>query len=352
MDESRLAFLRRLLSTPGPSGDEAAAARVWREEARTFADSVRADVAGNSFALLEGGSPRVLLAGHIDEIGLMVSHIDDQGFLFFAAVGGWDSQVLVGQRVRLLGKNGEVVGVIGKKPIHLIKPDERSKASTIEQMWIDIGVTSRAEALEHVRVGSVGVIDAPLYELPNRRLVSRSLDDRIGAYVVLEALRLLSADRPTATVAAVATTQEEITFGGATTAAYSFEPQVAIAVDVTFATDHPDSEQRQWGDVKLGGGPALSRGSANSPLVYERLIAVAEAEEIPYSVQISPRYTGTDADAIFLSRGGVATGVVSVPNRYMHSPNEMVHLDDVANAARLIAAFVRSLRSADEFVPQ
>jgi endoglucanase len=352
MDESRLAFLRRLLSTPGPSGDEAAAARVWREEARTFADSVRADVAGNSFALLEGGSPRVLLAGHIDEIGLMVSHIDDQGFLFFAAVGGWDSQVLVGQRVRLLGKNGEVVGVIGKKPIHLIKPDERSKASTIEQMWIDIGVTSRAEALEHVRVGSVGVIDAPLYELPNRRLVSRSLDDRIGAYVVLEALRLLSADRPTATVAAVATTQEEITFGGATTAAYSFEPQVAIAVDVTFATDHPDSEQRQWGDVKLGGGPALSRGSANSPLVYERLIAVAEAEEIPYSVQISPRYTGTDADAIFLSRGGVATGVVSVPNRYMHSPNEMIHLDDVANAARLIAAFVRSLRSADEFVPQ
>jgi endoglucanase len=352
MDESRLVFLRRLLSTPGPSGDEAAAARVWREEARTFADSVRADVAGNSFALLEGGSPRVLLAGHIDEIGLMVSHIDDQGFLFFAAVGGWDSQVLVGQRVRLLGKNGEVVGVIGKKPIHLIKPDERSKASTIEQMWIDIGVTSRAEALEHVRVGSVGVIDAPLYELPNRRLVSRSLDDRIGAYVVLEALRLLSADRPTATVAAVATTQEEITFGGATTAAYSFEPQVAIAVDVTFATDHPDSEQRQWGDVKLGGGPALSRGSANSPLVYERLIAVAEAEEIPYSVQISPRYTGTDADAIFLSRGGVATGVVSVPNRYMHSPNEMVHLDDVANAARLIAAFVRSLRSADEFVPQ
>jgi endoglucanase len=352
MDESRLAFLRRLLSTPGPSGDEAAAARVWREEARTFADSVRADVAGNSFALLEGGSPRLLLAGHIDEIGLMVSHIDDQGFLFFAAVGGWDSQVLVGQRVRLLGKNSEVVGVIGKKPIHLIKPDERSKASTIEQMWIDIGVTSRAEALEHVRVGSVGVIDAPLYELPNRRLVSRSLDDRIGAYVVLEALRLLSADRPTATVAAVATTQEEITFGGATTAAYSFEPQVAIAVDVTFATDHPDSEQRQWGDVKLGGGPALSRGSANSPLVYERLIAVAEAEQIPYSVQISPRYTGTDADAIFLSRGGVATGVVSVPNRYMHSPNEMVHLDDVANAARLIAAFVRSLRSADEFVPQ
>jgi endoglucanase len=352
MDDSRRAFLHRLLSTPGPSGDEAAAARVWREEARTFSDSVHADVAGNSFAVLEGGAPRVLLAGHIDEIGVMVSHIDDQGFLFFAAVGGWDSQVLVGQRVRLLGKNGEVVGVIGKKPIHLMKPDERTQASTIERMWIDIGVTSKAEALEHVRVGTVGVVDAPLYELPNQRLVSRSLDDRIGAYVVLEALRLLSVDRPQATVAAVATTQEEITFGGATTAAFSFEPHVAIAVDVTFATDHPDSDLRQWGDVKLGGGPALSRGSANSPLVYERLVSVAEAEQIPFSVQISPRYTGTDADAIFLSRGGVATGVVSIPNRYMHSPNEMVHLDDVTNAARLIAAFVRSLSSATEFVPE
>ncbi len=352
MDESRRAFLHRLLSIPGPSGDEAAAARVWREEARTFADSVYADVAGNSFAVIEGGAPRVLLAGHIDEIGVMVSHIDEQGFLFFAAVGGWDSQVLVGQRVRLLGKAGEVVGVIGKKPIHLMKPDERTQASTIERMWIDIGVTSRAEALEYVRVGSVGVIDAPLYELPNQRLVSRSLDDRIGAYVVLEALRLLSADRPTATVAAVATAQEEITFGGATTAAYSFDPHVAIAVDVTFATDHPDAEQRQWGDVKLGGGPALSRGSANSPLVYDRLVAVAEAEQIPYSVQISPRYTGTDADAIFKSRGGVASGVVSIPNRYMHSPNEMVHLDDVTNAARLIAAFVRSLSSTTEFVPE
>jgi putative aminopeptidase FrvX len=351
MDESRRAFLHRLLITPGPSGDEAAAARVWREEARSFADSVYADVAGNSFAVIEGGAPRVLLAGHIDEIGVMISHIDDQGFLFFAAVGGWDSQVLVGQRVRLIGKAGEVVGVIGKKPIHLLKPEERTQVSTIERMWIDIGATSRAEALEYVRVGSVGVVDAPLYELPNQRLVSRSLDDRIGAYVVLEALRLLSADRPAATVAAVATTQEEITFGGATTAAFSFEPNVAIAVDVTFATDHPDADLRQWGDVKLGGGPVLARGSANSPLVYERLIAVAEAETIPYSVQITPRSTGTDADAIFLSRGGVATGVVSIPNRYMHSPNEMVHLDDVSNAARLIAAFVRSFSSAAEFIP-
>lgn len=352
MDDARVSFLKRLLSIPGPSGDEAAAARVWREEARGFADSVYADVSGNSYAVLEGSGPRVLLAGHIDEIGLMVSYINDEGFLYFAAVGGWDAQVLVGQRVRLLGHAGEVVGVIGKKPIHLLKPDERSQASTIDRMWIDIGVANRDAALAHVRVGCVGVIDAPLYELPNERIVSRSLDDRIGAFVVLEALRLLSQDRPAASVAAVATTQEEITFAGATTAAYAFDPQVAIAVDVTFATDHPDSDKQQWGDVKLGGGPVLARGSANSPLVFARLVAVAEAEQIPYSVQITPRYTGTDADAIHKIRGGIATGVVSIPNRYMHSPNEMVALADVDHAARLIAAFVRSIHGERDFIAE
>lgn len=351
MDESRLTFLKRLLSTPGPSGDEAAPAAAWREEARRFADQVYADVQGNSYAVIEGGGPRVLLAGHIDEIGLMVSHIDEQGFLYFAGVGGWDPQVLVGQRVRLLGHKGEVVGVVGKKPIHLMKAEDRSKASTIESMWIDIGADSAAEARERVRVGCAGVIDAPLYDLPNQRIVSRSLDDRIGAFVVLEALRLLSEQRPAATVAAVATAQEEITFAGAYTAAFSFDPQVAIAVDVTFATDHPDSDKRQHGDVKLGGGPVLARGSANSPLVYSRLVEVAEREGISFSVQITPRYSGTDADAIHRSRGGVATGVISIPNRYMHSPNEMVALSDLEHAARLIAAFVRSIGDAGEFIP-
>lgn len=351
MEQSRLDFLKQLLSTPGPSGDEEAAARVWRDEARGFADAVSADVSGNSYALLEGPGPRVLLAGHIDEIGVMVTYIDDEGFLAFAGVGGWDAQVLVGQRVRLLGPSGQVVGVVGKKPIHLLKPEERSQASTIDRMWIDIGAAGRDEALAHVRVGTVGVIDAPLYELPNGRLVSRSLDDRVGAFVVLEALRLLSHDRPRARVAAVATTQEEITFAGAATAAFSFEPQVAIAVDVTFSTDHPESDKRQWGDVKLGGGPVLSRGSANSPLVFRRLVEVAEAEGIPYALQMTPRYTGTDADAIHKARGGVATGVVSIATRYLHSPNEMVALGDVEQAARLIAAFVRSIGDADEFLP-
>ncbi len=352
MQAQSLAFLKQLLSTPGPSGDEMAVAQVWREEARTFADTVSADVRGNSYARLEGTGPRVLLAGHIDEIGLMISYIDEQGYLFFAPIGGWDAQVLVGQRVRLQGQQGPVIGVIGKKPIHLIEADERSRASKIEQLWIDIGVKNRDEVLaQGVQVGCTGVIDVPLYEFPHSRIVSRSLDNRIGAFTVLEALRLLAQRRPFATVVTVATTQEETSLTGATTAAFAYDPHIAIVVDVTFATDHPESDLRQYGDVKLGGGPVLSRGAANSPLVYERLLAIAAQEQIPYSLQISPRHTGTDADAIHKVRSGVATGVISIPTRYMHSPNEMIDLADVAHAARLIAAFVRSIHSEKEFVP-
>lgn len=346
-------FLKQLLNSPGPSGDEAAPARVWRAEAQGFADEVRADVRGSSYAVLRGdaGVGRVLLAGHIDEIGLMVTHIDDNGFLYFAGVGGWDPQVLVGQRIRLIGKAGDVIGVIGKKAIHLMKPEEREKASKMDELWIDIGAKSAAEAKTRVRVGSVGVIDGGAYEFPNGLMVSRSLDNRIGAFTVLEALRLLAEVRPRATVAAVATAQEEITFGGAYTSAFSFEPLAAIAVDVTHATDYPASDKKQNGDVKLGGGPVLHRGSANSPVVFEMLVEIAERENIPYQLQSTPRYTGTDGDAIHVSRAGVATGVISIPNRYMHSPNEMVALTDVENAAQLIAAFVRSIEAETDFVP-
>lgn len=354
MNDHAITFLKMLLSTPGPSGDEAAAAKVWRDEAKTFADEVRADVRGNAYAVLNGasGAPRVLLAGHIDEIGLMITHIDGEGFLWFAPVGGWDAQVLVGQRIRLLGRQGEVVGVIGKKAIHLMKPADRDNASKIEDLWIDIGAANKDEALQRVRVGTVGVIDAPVYEFPNGRIVSRSVDNRIGAFTVLEALRLLSNERPVATVAAVATAQEETSFAGAYTSAFSFEPQVAIAVDVTHATDHPEANKRRSGDVSLAGGPALSRGSANSPLVVDALIEIAEREKIPYSVEANPRATGTDADAIHLTRGGVATAVISIPNRYMHSPNEMIQLSDVENAAKLIAAFVRTLMAETSFVAE
>lgn len=351
MNDHSLTLLKNLLGTPGPSGDEAAAAHFWRTEARTFADEVYADVRGNSYAVLNGSGPRVMLAGHIDEIGLMISYVDSDGYLYFDTIGGWDAQVLVGQRVRLLGARGEVVGVVGKKPIHLMKGEERTVASKTEQMWIDIGAKSRDEALERVSVGTVAVIDAPLYEFPHRRIVSRSLDNRIGAFIVLEALRLLHQQRPTATVAAIATTHEETGTAGAEVASYRFDPQIALAIDVTFATDHPQSNKQQDGEVSLGSGAVLSRGAANSPLVYERLLEIAGREEIPYTVQVTPRRTGTDGDAIHRTRGGAATGVIYVPNRYMHSPNEMVDLNDVEHIIRLVAAFVRSVQSEREFIP-
>ncbi len=348
-------FLRALLTAPGPSGFEAGPARLWRDEAATFADTVSADVSGNSYATVRGGSdgPGVMFAGHIDEIGLMVLHIDEQGFLSFDTIGGWDEQVLVGQRVNLLGRDGPVAGVIGKKAIHLMEKEDREKPSKVKDLWIDIGATSRAEAAERVRIGDAGVLDAGVLELPNGRIVSRSIDNRMGAFVVLEALRLLAKDRPTVTATAVATAQEEIAYtgGGARTSASGLLPAAAIVVDVTHATDTPGSDHKRHGEVKLGGGPVLSRGSAVNPRVAELLAETAESLAIPYTWHASPKYTSTDADAIFTSMRGVATGLVSVPNRYMHSPNEMVVLDDLDRAAALLAGFARRVTAETNFIP-
>ena len=350
-----LAFLKRLLDTPGPSSFEAAPARAWRAEAEKFADAVEADVSGNSFARLDGsGGPRVMFAGHIDEIGIMVTHVDDDGYLSFDTIGGWDYQVFVGQRVILLGRSGQVTGVVGKKAIHLMEREEREKVSKVEDLWIDIGASNRAEAEGRIRIGDPGVLSAGVLEFPNGRLVSRCIDNRIGAYVVLEALRLLSDNPPAATVTAVATTREEIaaTGGGARSSASRLEPDVAIVIDVTHATDYPGIDKRRHGDYRLGGGPAISRGASVSEIVFELLIEAAEAEQIPYKIEAASRDTHTDAEAIFNAHRGVATGLVSVPNRYMHSPNEMVAIEDLDRTARLLAAFVRRLRPDTSFVPQ
>jgi putative aminopeptidase FrvX len=349
-----LGFLKRLLDTPGPSSFEAAPGRVWRAEAQAFADSVEADVAGNSFARLKGNGPRLMLAGHIDEIGVMVKHIDDEGYLSFDTIGGWDSQVFVGQRVVLLGRGGRVIGVVGKKAIHLMEREEREKVSRVEDLWIDIGAADRAEAESRIRIGDPGVLAAEVMEFPNGRLVSRCIDNRIGAFVVLEALRMLSQERPAGEVTAVATTREEIaaTGGGARTSASRLEPDVAIVVDVTHATDYPGLDKRKHGDYRLGGGPAISRGASVSEIVFDLLVSTAEAEQIPYRIEAASRDTHTDAEAIFNAHRGVATGLVSVPNRYMHSPNEMVALEDLDRTARLLAGFARRLNSKTSFVPQ
>jgi putative aminopeptidase FrvX len=351
LPDSSFAFLKTLLDTPGPSSFEAAPARVWRAEAGTFA-TVTSDVVGNSFASVNGsGGPTILLAGHIDEIGIIITWIDENGFVYFEPIGGWDPQVLVAQRIRFLGRNGDVYGVIGKKPIHLMKPDEREKASKITDLWVDIGAATKAEALEHLAIGDAGVIDSQLRELPNRRIVSRSIDDRIGAFVVLEALRRYAAKPGAARVVAAATAQEEIGYsgGGARVAAQSLDARMAIAVDVTFATDHPGVEKKEHGEHNIGGGPVLTRGSVVSPVAFGLLRDTAERLAMPYTVHAAGRATSTDADGIHLTRNGVATALLSIPNRYMHSPNEMVSLDDLDRAAELIAETCRMVTDATDF---
>lgn len=355
MHKTSLEFLKRLLDSPGPSGFETAPARVWREEAEDVADEVRTDVSGNVIATLNpGGSPRLMFAGHIDEIGLMIIHVDDEGYLYFAGIGGWDAQVLVGQRVHILGRDGPVFGAIGKKAVHLIRSDERDKASKMTDLWIDIGAKDKKDALTRVRVGDSAVLSAETLELPGGRLISRSIDNRIGAFVVLEALRSLKRAKPKAAVFAVATTREEIgwTGGGARTSAQTIDPLAAVVVDVTHATDHPSVEKKEHGDVQVGGGPVLSRGSSINPRVFELLVETAESEKIPYVLYAAPRDTGTDADAIYSTLRGVATGLVSVPNRYMHSPNELVDTADLAHAAKLLAAFTTRVTPKTDFTPR
>jgi putative aminopeptidase FrvX len=346
-----LAFLKSLLDTPGPSGFEGPPARVWRDRARQFAE-VRGDVAGNSIATVNaGGAPTIMLAGHIDEIGLIVTYIDDEGYLYVSGIGGWDVQVLVGQRVRLRGRGGDVAGVVGKKPIHLIKQDERDRASKITDLWIDIGARNREEAEARVTVGDAAVIDGHALDLPNERLVSRAIDNRIGAFIVLEALHRYAQTPGAARVAAVATTQEEIAYhgGGAIVSAFGVQPRAAIVVDVTFATDHPGVEKKELGEHKLGGGPVLTRGSIISPVLLGIIRDSAQRSQIPYTMHAAGRDTSTDADAIHIAREGIATALVSIPNRYMHSPNEMVSLDDVDRTAELLAETCRAITAATDF---
>ncbi|MCW3068309.1 MAG: family metallopeptidase [Solirubrobacterales bacterium] len=337
-------LLLELLAARGPSGYEHAPAQVWREAASKFA-SASVDVVGTPRAIVaarhgdQSASRRLLVMGHIDEIGLIVTHIDDDGYLWFRAVGGWDAQILVGQRVILDTDGGTVPGVVGKKPIHLLRDEERKKVADIRELHIDIGASDGEEALTRVRIGDVAVIDSQPIELPNGRLTSRALDNRLGSFVALEAARIVAeAGGAGWELAAVAAAQEETTFGGSRTSAFALEPDAAIVVDVTHATDAPGIDVKEAGKHELGSGPVITRGSNLNQGLFELLCQTAESERIPFTIEASARATGTDADAVHISRGGVPTGLVSIPIRYMHSPVELVQLDDVDASARLIAA--------------
>ena len=343
--------LRELLTAPGPSGYETAPSAVWREAARSFAD-VSGDTLGSSVARVAGtgDGPLLAIVGHIDEIGLIVTHVDDEGLVWFRAVGGWSAEVLLAQRVEILTSGDRVRGVVAR-PRRKAKKGEDPPKLDVDDLHIDIGAKSGEEARKLVRPGDVAIVSGEPIELPNGRLCSRALDNRIGAYVALEAASAIaSSGGAPGAVAAVAAVQEEVgDFGGARTTVYALEPQVALAVDVTHATDQPGADPKDEGAHPLGSGPALGRGTTISPRVFELLAETADAEGIPYTIEVSTGTTSTDMDAMYLSRAGVATGLVSIPLRYMHSPTEIVDLADVDACIKLVAAFAKRLDSGVSF---
>jgi putative aminopeptidase FrvX len=341
-------LLRRLLTTPGPPGHEEGPTRVWREAAESFGAEVSVDAMGTSVARVGGRGEHPLLAvvGHMDEIALLASHITDKGFVHVVGSGGWDPQVLVGQRVEIFGRNGPVPGVVGRKPIHLLDSDQRKKAVELKQLHVDIGARDGDEARALVSVGSPMVIAAEPVELHGGRLVSRSMDNRLGVYVALEvARRVQEQGGGGGPVAGVAAVQEEIGAHGARAMAFGLEPDLAVVVDVTHATDAPGVEAGEVGDHGLGSGPSITRGAIVSRPLNDLLDAAAEAEGIETTTDVAGSATHTDADSIHLSRTGVPTAIVSIPLRYMHSPVELVELDDVENVIRLITAMALRLET-------
>jgi endoglucanase len=344
-------LLRKLLTAPGPSGYETAAAAVWREAASAFAE-VSGDALGSSVARVPGTTdgPSLAVLGHIDEIGLMATHVDDDGFVSVLQVGGIRPEVLLGQRVEIVTRNGRLPGVVGRK---WAKPRRSTDKLELEHadLHLDIGARSRKEALGLLQIGDVAVVAGEPVELAAGRIASRSLDNRLGAYVALEAARRVAeAGGAPGEVFAVAAVQEEVgDFGGARTSVFALEPKVALAVDVTGATDIPDGDPKLDGEAKLGGGPIVNRGSTINPKVFELLVETADAEGIGYTVNVSAGDTHTDMDAAYASRAGVATGLVSLATRYIHTPGEIVSLDDVEATVRLVAAFARRLEPGLDF---
>ncbi len=354
MDLDREKFLESLVNSMSPSGFEEEAVKVWVDRAKKFADRVYTDYHGNAIAVInEGKEPRVMLAGHIDEIGYMITYVDEQGYLYFNTIGGIDPQIAQGQRVWIRGKNGErILGVIGKKAIHLLDEEERKRVPKFKEMWIDIGAKNKDEVLERIEIGTCAVNALNYEKLYGSNVVARGFDDRVGAFIALEALAELSKIKENLNVSvyAVATVQEEIGLRGARTSAFGIDPHVGIAIDVTHTTDQPGVEKKLLGDIKLGGGPVIARGPNISPKVYEKLVNTAKELNIPYQIEGVPHATGTDANVIQITRAGVATGLVSVPNRYMHTPCEVVNLDDLDNIIKLLAGFCERVKRADEFL--
>ena len=356
MDERSHGFLRELLETPSPSGYERPIQDVVRRWAAPLADEVRTDRHGNVTAALfpqdqSAGALKVMLAGHCDQIGLMVQYVDSDGFLYVQPIGGWDVTILLGQYLTVWAAGGPIQGVLSRKAPHLLTNEERNKVPQFHDLWLDIGVRNKEEADHLVRPGDPVTISLGYRPLRNGMAASPAMDDKVGLWVVMEALRILKDRERQVAVYAVSTVQEEIGLRGATTSTYGIDPHIGIAVDVCHATDTPGNDKKQLGDIKLGAGPVLFRGPNINPRVLDELEAAAKRAGVPVQVRGVPKATGTDANAIQITRAGVATGLVGIPNRYMHSPVEVVHLDDLTNAAKLLAEFCAGVSGRTELTP-
>ncbi|MCO8123703.1 M42 family metallopeptidase [Stieleria sp. TO1_6] len=348
-------FFAQAIATPSPSGYEERIQKLIRDYIAPHADNVRVDVHGNLIA--ESGNtdgPRLMLAGHCDQIGMLVSHIDELGFVYAQTIGGWDPQQLIGQAMSIWTDSQQIPAVISRKPIHLLNQQERKQVVELDQMWLDVGAASQAEAAEIIRIGDPVTLDLRMRPLMNSIVTGPGMDNKTGMWTVIEALRR-AADRASDQLAchlhSVSTVQEEIGLRGAKTAAGGINPDVAIAVDVTHASDCPTIEKTKQGDIRLGGGPVIFRGPNINPKVAARLIELAEANKVPYQMAAIGRATPNDANVLQLHGAGVATGLVAIPNRYMHSAVEAISLDDIDNVAELLSLFAESLTDSDDFTP-
>jgi putative aminopeptidase FrvX len=325
---------------------------VFRDRIADYATDVRTDVLGNVYATVNpDGAPRIMLAGHADEIGFQVRYISDEGMLYFGSIGGHDTIVTVGQRVKVHTASGPVLGVLGRTAIHLLDAEERKKVPKLDDLWIDIGAKDKADAESVVAIGDCVTYEHELQRLRGDLCVARSFDDKMGVFVVAEAIRLLAGTSLKAAVIGVSTVQEEVGLRGARTSSYDINPQIGIATDVGHSTDYPGGDKKKVGDMKLGGGPQITRGANINPVVFDLLVKTAKELEIPYQIEAAPGGTGTDANVIQLNRAGVATGLISVPLRYMHTPNEIIHLGDIENAARLMAGFCERITAEIDWTP-
>lgn len=353
MEQLAKDFFIELLKTPGVSGYEQQVQKVVRNYASSFADTSTTDLHGNVILTANpDADTRLMLAGHCDQIGLIVSHIDENGFIYTQTVGGWDPQQLIGQRMTIWASEGPIQGVIARKAIHLLEPDERKQVVKAKELWIDIGAKDKAQAESIVEIGDSVTLQLGFQPMLNNLANAPAMDNRTGLWVCVEAMRRAVAKGVRCSLSAVSTVQEEIGLRGAKTAAYGIDPHIGIAVDVTHATDCPTVDPKQQGEISLGDGPVIVRGPNINPEVSSRLKMLAERNQIQYQCNALGRAAPNDSNALQVTRGGVAAGILAVPNRYMHSAVETISLDDIDCAAELLAHFACSVTSADEFIPR